>query len=299
MSYYSKLSNAKKTEEQNINYAYETKKNGDIYYQIFVRSFNDSNNDNIGDLNGIVNKLDYLCDLGITGIWLSPIFESPSYHGYDVIDYKKVDSEYGTIDDFKNLLNECHSRNIKVILDYIPNHTSNQHHWFKEAISSEDNKYRDYYVWANEKNNLSTISPVGNKAWAKSGNSYYYNTFWSGMPDLNFDNPEVQKEIIDTAKWWLDIGVDGFRIDAALHIFEPERFDDSLAWWNTFRKSLAAHKKDTYLAAEIWSSPGVISSYFGVMDSCFNFNIGKPILSAVNSGFAYWQFRFWRLLSPL
>ncbi|MCM1988156.1 alpha-amylase family glycosyl hydrolase [Oceanirhabdus seepicola] len=287
IGYYTKIANKRKEVEKNIKYAYETKKNGDIYYQIFVRSFNDSNNDGIGDINGITNKLDYLNNLGITGIWLSPIFESPSYHGYDVADYKKVNSEFGTIDDFKTLLNECHSRNIKVILDYVPNHTSNQHFWFKQAISSEENKYRDYYIWANESSNLSTISPVGNKAWAKADNSYYYNTFWSGMPDLNFENPEVQKEIIDTAKWWLDLGVDGFRIDAALHIFEPDRFDDSIAWWDTFRKSLTAYKKDTYLAAEVWSSPGVITSYFPVMDSCFNFNIGKPIISAVNSGFAF------------
>ncbi len=286
IGYYAKIANARKEVTKNIKYAYETQKNGDIYYQIFVRSFSDSNNDGIGDLNGITNKLDYLNTLGITGIWLSPIFESPSYHGYDVVDYKNVDSEFGTIDDLKTLLNECHSRNIKVILDFIPNHTSDQHQWFKEAISSENNKYRDYYVWANESTNLNTISPVGNKAWAKASNSYYYTTFWSGMPDLNFDNPQVQKEIIDTAKWWLDIGVDGFRIDAALHIFEPERFDDSIAWWDTFRESLAAYKKDTYLVAEIWSSPSVISSYFNVMDSCFNFNIGKPIMSAVNSGFA-------------
>ncbi|WBW95513.1 alpha-amylase family glycosyl hydrolase [Oceanirhabdus sp. W0125-5] len=286
IGYYVKLSTERKEVEKNIEYAYTTKKNGDIYYQIFVRSFNDSNNDGIGDLNGITNKLDYLENLGITGIWLSPIYESPSYHGYDVIDYKEINSDFGTIDDFKNLLKECHNRNIKIILDYIPNHTSDQHEWFKEAISSEENKYRDYYVWADENTDLSTISPVGNKAWANSGNTYYYNTFWSGMPDLNFDNPEVQKEIIETAKWWLDIGVDGFRIDAALHIYEPDRFDDSIAWWDYFRKSLAAYKKDTYLIGEIWSSPGVITSYFNVMDSCFNFNIGKPIISAVNSGFA-------------
>ncbi|EYE89209.1 alpha-amylase [Fervidicella metallireducens AeB] len=261
-----------------------TEKKGMVFYEIFVRSFYDSNGDGIGDLKGIEEKLDYIQNLGVNGIWLSPIFESPSYHGYDVTDYYRIKEELGTFEDFVNLIKEAHRRNIKVIIDFVPNHTSSMHPWFIEARKSKNNKYRDYYVWSDKNTNLTELSDIGQRAWHKSGDSFYYANFWSEMPDLNFDNKRVRKEIKEIAEFWLDKGVDGFRIDAARHIYPQNRIQDTLIWWQEFGDYVRIIKSDTYLVGEIWTSENIIGKYFKVMDSCFNFPLAEEIIKAATSG---------------
>lgn len=193
-----------------------------VFYQVFIRSFADSNGDGIGDLNGLISKLDYLKRLGITGIWLSPVHPSPSYHKYDVIDYYNIDKEYGTLEDFKLLVAEAHQRNILVLLDLVINHTSEFHPWFLEALKGKDSPYRSYYVWSDAK----ILKDKSNWHFPKNDpgkpieRELYYGFFWSGMPDLNFDSKELRIKLLEIVKYWLiDMGVDGFRLNAAQHIY--------------------------------------------------------------------------------
>lgn len=166
-----------------------------VFYEIFVRSFYDTDNDGIGDFNGIIQKLDYLESLGVTAIWLMPIHPSPSYHGYDVLDYYAVNPEYGTMDDFKTLLEEAHKRDIRIIIDLVLNHTSSQHPWFLEANSDPNSPYRDYYVWEDESKG---------SGWHKGKHGYYYGLFWGGMPDLNYNNPAVTGDMLNVTEYWLN-----------------------------------------------------------------------------------------------
>ncbi|MBE9472169.1 MAG: alpha-amylase, partial [Chloroflexi bacterium] len=193
--------------------------NDAIFYEIFVRSFYDSDGDGVGDLNGLIEKLDYLNDgdpattddLGVTGLWLMPISQSPSYHGYDVADYLTVDDEYGTNEDFRRLMEEAHKRDIRVIVDLVLNHTSSQHPWFQSARDDVDSPYRDFYVWSEE--NPGYKSPWGGQVWHRTSSGYYYGIFWEGMPDLNYDNPAVTTEMEEVIRFWLeDMGADGFRL---------------------------------------------------------------------------------------
>ncbi|MES2484846.1 MAG: alpha-amylase family glycosyl hydrolase, partial [Bacteroidota bacterium] len=193
--------------------------NETVFYEAFVRSFKDSNGDGKGDIQGLISKLDYLndgnpnttTDLGVTGLWLMPIMQSPSYHGYDVTDYMAVEQDYGTNADFQQLITECHNRGIKVIIDLVMNHTSNQHPWFVASTNPTSDK-RDWYIW--EDTNPGTPGPFGD-AWYQNNGAYYYGAFYSGMPDLNFNNPEVHQAFEDVSEFWLtDMHVDGFRLDA-------------------------------------------------------------------------------------
>lgn len=262
-----------------------------VYYEIFVRSFADSNGDGIGDLNGITGKLDYLQQLGVEGLWLTPINPSPSYHGYDVTDYYGINPQFGTMDDFKHLLDEAHKRGIDVIMDLDVNHTSSQHPWFVDSAKGKDSPYRDWYVWA-EDNGLATsaLSATGGQAWHEKNGSHYEGTFTDTMPDLNYDNPDVRKEIIKVANFWLDEGVDGFRLDAAKHIYENFKsqagdqavVQKNVAWWQEFRQGLK--KPDAYLVSEVWSSSAAVAPYLNhAFDSSFNFDVSDWIRSAVVS----------------
>jgi alpha-glucosidase len=203
-----------------------------VFYQIYPRSFADGNGDGIGDFPGITSKLDYLRDLGIGGIWLSPHFPSPLLDcGYDVSDYSGVAPEYGTLDDFRTFLNEAHARNIRVILDLVLNHSSDQHPWFIESRSSLNNPKRDWYVWRDGKNGgppNNWASIFGGSAWEKDGASgqYYYHAFLREQPDLNWRNPEVKAAMWDEVRFWLDMGVDGFRLDAVATLFEDPDLPD-------------------------------------------------------------------------
>lgn len=190
-----------------------------IVYQIYPRSFKDSNGDGIGDLKGIIEGLDYLRILGIDVIWLSPIYKSPNDdNGYDISDYRDIMNEFGTMEDFDLLLKEAHKRNIKIVMDLVVNHTSDEHQWFKESKKSKDSKYRNYYIWRKGKNGEPPnkwASYFSGSAWEydKNTDMYYLHLFSKKQPDLNWENPEVRKEVFDMMKWWLDKGIDGFRMD--------------------------------------------------------------------------------------
>ena len=264
------------------------------FYQIFVGSFSDSNNDGIGDLRGIINRFDYLNDgnmnsetsLGVQGIWLSPIFSSPSYHKYDATDYYKVDWRFGTEEDLKELIELCHSRNVKLILDLAINHTSSQNEWFlqfKQARMDGDttNPYYDYYscVTSAEKQGGVTYQKI-------AGVDCWFECNFSGdMPELNFDNPEVRQAMVDLAKYYLDLGVDGFRFDAVKYIY----FGDtarSVDFWEWYMEQLKAINPEIYCVGECWSGENEILDYYSAMN-CFNFAMAQAegiVASAAKGG---------------
>ncbi|WEK55286.1 MAG: alpha-amylase family glycosyl hydrolase [Candidatus Cohnella colombiensis] len=265
-----------------------------VYYEIFVRSFADSNGDGIGDLNGITRQLDYLQSLGIEGIWLTPIQPSPSYHGYDVSDYYGINPDFGTLDDFKTLITEAHNRDIRIIMDLVINHTSTEHPWFIDSAQGKDSPYRDWYTWAShrEKGATPTDGATGQEPWHPKGDDKYLGIFWSGMPDLNFDNADVRSEMIKIGQYWLKFGVDGFRLDAAKHIFGD--FKSTIAsktvqnknqvWWQEFRHGLNEVNPEAYLVGEVWDGAAVIAPYLdNALDSAFNFDLAGTLLSTASS----------------
>lgn len=199
-----------------------------VVYQIYTRSFKDSNNDGVGDLNGIISCLDYLKFLGVDILWLTPIYESPNDdNGYDISDYRKVINEFGTIEDFLKLLNEAHSRGMKIVIDIVFNHTSDEHQWFIESKSSKDNPYRDYYIWrkpndGHEPNNWTSC--FQGSAWEYDENTqeYYLHLFSKKQPDLNWQNTKVRQEVFDIMNYWVSLGVDGFRLDVINLISKDE-----------------------------------------------------------------------------
>lgn len=262
---------------------------GSVYYEIFVRSFSDSNGDGIGDIPGIIAKLDYLKNLGIKGIWLTPVHPSPTYHKYDVKDYRSIDPEYGTIEDMKTLVKEAHARDISIIMDYVVNHTSTQHPWFSTAKMNQAAESRDYYLWANESETHRWQAQPYNQGlpwqWHKvdsndASKGRYYGFFWREMPDLNFDNQIVRSTMIDHAIFWLtEVGIDGFRLDAAQHVYELNEHHKSIAWWEEFRKGVESVKKDVYLVGEIVNSDSIVTGYFSGLKANFHFDLGKQILA--------------------
>ena len=203
-----------------------------VVYQIYPRSFKDSNGDGIGDLKGIIEKLDYLKELGIDVIWLSPIYKSPNDdNGYDISDYRDIMDEFGTLEDFDVLLDEAHKRNIKIIMDLVVNHTSDEHQWFIESKKSVDNKFRDYYVWKKGKdgqppNNWGSFFSGSTWEYDEETEMYYLHLFSKKQPDLNWENNEVRNAVYDMMKWWLDKGIDGFRMDVINMISKVQNFPD-------------------------------------------------------------------------
>jgi alpha-glucosidase len=199
-----------------------------VVYEIYPRSFQDSNDDGIGDLNGILRRLDYLVQLGIDAIWITPVYPSPmADFGYDVADYCGIDSIFGTMEDFDRLLSKCHQRGLKVILDFVPNHTSDQHPWFLESKSSRQSPKRDWYLWRDEPNNW--LSQFGGSAWEldETSGQYYCHSFLKQQPDLNWRNPDVKAAMFDVLRFWLDRGVDGFRVDVMWLMIKDDRFRDN------------------------------------------------------------------------
>jgi len=268
-----------------------------VKYEIFVLSFADGNADGKGDLKGVTSKLDYLKELGVNGIWLMPIMPSPSYHKYDVTDNKGIHPDYGTVDDFRELINEAHKRGIKVIIDMVLNHTSDSHPWFQSAMASEDSPYRDYYVWndlESVRNDIlkkdTTLDSDNITQWHAVNNDttadHYYGFFSRRMPDLNFDNQKVRDEFVDIARFWLkELNVDGFRFDAARHIYPEDRSWANHQFWNWYRTELQKIKPDVYLVGEVYSSEvQEVSYYTKGLPSLFNFKMGSAIINTINSG---------------
>jgi alpha-amylase len=266
------------------------------WYEIFVRSFADSNGDGIGDLRGLTEKLDYLndgdpattTDLGIGGIWLMPIAESPSYHGYDVTDYRAVEKDYGTAEDMKAFLAAAHERGIKVIVDLVLNHTSSENPWFKASETGAGAR-KDWYVWSDT--NPGWLGPGGQVVWHPDGKRWFYGVFWEGMPDLNLRNPAVTAELEDVARYWLqDVGVDGFRLDAAKHLIEDGKdaqtnTPETHAWLAGFKASVDAANPDTMLVGEVWDVARTAGGYVpDSLDLTFDFGLATATRLALQGG---------------
>ncbi len=269
------------------------------YYEVFLYSYCDSNGDGIGDINGLISKLDYINDMGFNGIWLMPVMQSTTYHKYDVIDYYTVDKEYGTNEDFINLADECHKRGIKLIIDMVINHTSVQNEWFKSACQSlkhencgqeqciykdlcpQHNPYCSYYNFTDEK-------PTSNDWYSVSGTDYYYEgIFWDQMPDLNLDNEQVWNELEKIASYWLiDMKCDGFRLDAAKEYFSGDT-DKNVAVLKRFCDYCKSIKSDCYNVAEVWDSFTLYTKYYDSgIDSVFGFTLAQEdgkIVKTLNS----------------
>jgi alpha-amylase len=270
--------------------------NDTVFYEIFVRSFYDSNGDGIGDFQGLTQKLDYLNDgdpatdddLGVTGIWLMPINDSPSYHGYDVVDYRSINPDYGTMADFQAFLDAAHARGIKVIIDYVMNHCSDQHPWFVESRRNNP-AFRGYFRWS--PNDPGQSGPWGQEVWHWNSSGWYYGLFGSGMPDLNYATPAVKASMFDTATYWLDtIGVDGFRLDAVLYILEEggqlQNTASTLQFWQDYNTHVKAVKPDALSVGEAWTSTSTVLQYVTQdrLDFCFEFDLSYATLDAVNWG---------------
>ena len=254
--------------------------NARVFYHIFVGSFSDSNGDGLGDLRGIINRFDYLNDgnpesglsLGVEGIWLSPIFTSPSYHKYDVADYYQIDPKFGTMEDLQELIQLCHERDVKLILDLVINHTASNHPWFREFTAAHvagdtENEYYDYYTW-------STEGLPGKAMYNITTSGHLYEGNFSGsMPELNYDNEVVRQKMVEVAKFYLDMGIDGFRFDAAKYVYYGEE-SRNVEFWDWYMAQLRAIKPDLYSVAEVWDGDGVVIPYFS-STNCFNFTMAQ------------------------
>ncbi|HVG43179.1 MAG TPA: alpha-amylase family glycosyl hydrolase, partial [Longimicrobium sp.] len=270
---------------------------GGTCYEVFVRSFADSNGDGIGDLNGLIQKLDYindgnprsLRDLGANCIWLMPVAESPSYHGYDVTDYYRVERDYGTNDDFKRLVAAAHRRGIKVLVDMVLNHASSEHPYFQEALRDPNSPHRDWFRWSPTEPGP---GPWGGPAWRKSPvrDEYYYGVFWEGMPDLNYANPAVRQEANRVADFWLrEMGVDGFRLDAVPYLVEEGTVLSGTPGTHRVLRDYQAHlrsvKPDVFTVGEVWDSVGAMLPYYpDQLDAYFAFELADALINAVNNG---------------
>jgi alpha-amylase len=275
-------------------------KRGAVCYEIFVRSFYDSDGDGIGDLNGLIEKLDYINDgtpdmrrdLGARCIWLMPVASSPSYHGYDVKDYYRVNPEYGTNEDFKRLVAEAHRRGIRVLVDMVLNHASSEHPYFKDALLNPSSPYRNWFRWATPK--PESKGPWGQEAWHRSPvrDEYYYGVFWSGMPDLNYDHRAVREEAKKIATFWLEeMGADGFRLDAIPYLVEEGTRLAGAPGTHAFLREYAAHVRrvapNAYTIGEVWDSVAAMLPYYpDQLDACFAFAASDALLNAVRSGSA-------------
>ncbi|MFA5007059.1 MAG: alpha-amylase family glycosyl hydrolase [Candidatus Izemoplasmatales bacterium] len=260
-----------------------------VYYEIFVRSFADSDGDGVGDFNGIAAKIDYLKDLGIKGIWLMPIHPSPSYHGYDVTDYYAVNPDYGTMADFENLVAVADAAGIRVMLDMVFNHTSDQHPWFL-AAQEGDEKYLDYYVTVPKSTDTSRIFGSWNQnIWHSTDSFKYCGYFSNTMPDLNFYSDAVKTEILDISKFWIDKGVKGFRLDAVHHYYGVNEylgktydFYDNIVYLNDYSEAIDAYADDIRIIGEAYieSDYQVPATYFYGIDAPINFPLAAKIRSA-------------------
>jgi alpha-amylase len=276
--------------------------NDAVFYQIFVRSFQDNprgskSGDGIGDFQGLITRLDYLndgdaatdTDLGVNAIWLMPVMQSPSYHGYDVLDYKVIEQDYGTNADFQKFVDEAHKRGIKVILDLVLNHTSNRHPWFNEA-SKVKGEQRDWYIWQDK--DPGWKGPWNQKVWHKKGSGFYYGIFSDQMPDLNYANPLVSREMLDITKWGLtDLKLDGYRLDAIRHLFEDGQLQESapqtFEWLKQYFAATKQANKDAFSIGEVWAPSEQASMYVGgMMDAVFEFDLAGAMIEAARDGVA-------------
>jgi len=267
-----------------------------IIYEIHLRAFNDSNGDGIGDFPGLLQKLDYLQDLGVTTVWLLPFYPSPlKDDGYDISDYTSVNPDYGTLDDFREFLEQAHRHKLRVITELVINHTSDQHPWFQQARSSRDNPRRDWYVWSATDDRYRGVrvifkdTELSNWAWDPVSKSYYWHRFFSHQPDLNYDHPAVREEMWKVLKFWRDIGVDGFRVDAVPYLVEREgtsceNLPETHEVVKFLRRRLDENYSQNFLLAEANQWPRDVRPYFGDGDEfhmAFHFPLMPRMFMAV------------------
>jgi alpha-amylase len=265
-------------------------------YEIWPRSFKDSDGDGNGDFKGITSKLDYLNDLGVDAIWLTPVFEAPSYHGYDFQDFYAIEKDYGTMADFEAFVAESHKRGIKVILDLVINHISDQHDWFLKSARKEPG-FEDYFIWRDKRPEgwgeawSKTPNPEAVWHWNETRKAYYYATFGSTQPDVNLRNAEVVKEMNKLAEFWLKKGVDGFRLDAVRYAIEdgplPNQADTqaTIDYWTQFTQYVKAINPEAMLVAEAWAPLDIVGRYRDGgkgLDSSFDFDFGEMVIGILN-----------------
>ena len=268
--------------EMEFQEGWDVKDNHRVFYEIFVGSFSDSNGDGIGDLRGIINRMDYLNDgnpfsgksLGVEGIWLTPVFLSPSYHKYDVTDYYQIDPTFGTMEDLQELINLCHERDVKLILDLVLNHTGRDNEWYLRFLEAHKenrtaDRYYDWYTWYPDGETL----PAGGKYMPENGNMTVEANFSDRMPELNYDNPLVRKAALDIGKHYLEMGVDGFRFDAAKYIYLNDH-QKNAAFWEWYVSELKKINPEIYTVAEVWDTESAINQYEGCMN-CFRFSASQ------------------------
>jgi maltose alpha-D-glucosyltransferase/alpha-amylase len=251
-----------------------------VFYEIHIRAFFDGNGDGSGDFRGLTEKLDYLQWLGVDCIWLLPFYKSPLRDGgYDIADFYSIHPDYGTVDDVRIFIEAAHSRGIRVIADLVMNHTSADHEWFQQARSAPDNPYRDWYVWSDTPKRYEDARIIfidtepSNWSWDEQAQAYYWHRFFAHQPDLNYDNPEVQEEMLRVLRFWLDLGLDGFRLDAVPYLYEREgtngeNLPDTHEYLKRARAEIDANYPDRVLLAEANQWPADVVEYFGDGDEC-------------------------------
>ncbi len=271
-----------------------------VFYEVLVRSFKDSNGDGVGDFNGLREKLDYLEWLGVDCLWIPPFYPSPLRDGgYDVADYESISAECGSLDDFKGLLDDAHRRGLRVIVDFVMNHTSDQHWWFQESRSDPHGPYGDFYVWSDTDDLYQDARVIfvdtepSNWTWDPVRQQYFWHRFYSHQPDLNFDNPAVHEAMIDSLRFWLDLGIDGLRLDAVPYLYERpgtngENLPETHDFLRKVRKTVDDEYADRILLAEANQWPADVVDYFGDLEAggdechmCFHFPVMPRIFMAV------------------
>ena len=270
-----------------------------VFYEVAVRAFKDSNGDGRGDLRGITEKIDYLHTLGVDCIWIMPIYPSPlKDDGYDIADYFGVDPAYGSLQDLRALIDAAHSRDIRIIMDLVLNHTSDEHPWFQSARSDRQSAFRKYYVWSDTDQKyrdariIFVDSEASNWTWDEQAGQYYWHRFYSSQPDLNFESQEVQEEMFKVARFWLDIGIDGFRADAVPYLFEREgticeNLPETHAYLKRLRSFMDQHYPGRILLCEANQWPADVRPYFGDGDEfhmAFHFPLMPRIFMALRRG---------------
>ena len=270
-----------------------------VFYQLSVRAFKDSDGDGQGDLPGVLEKLDYLQALGVDCIWLMPVYPSPLRDdGYDIADFRNIAETYGTLEDFKALIESAHKRNMRIIMDLVLNHSSDQHPWFQAARSDRYSPHRDYYVWSNTDLRYSQARIIfvdterSNWTWDETARQYYWHRFYASQPDLNFENPRVREEMLGVARFWMDLGIDGFRADAVPYLFEREgtsceNLPETHAFLRQLRASIDEHYPGRILLCEANQWPEDVRPYFGEGDEfhmAFHFPIMPRIFMALKKG---------------
>ncbi len=266
-----------------------------VFYELYIRAFRDSNGDGHGDLPGVIEKLDYIKDLGVDCIWLLPFYPSPLHDdGYDIADYYGIHPGYGTIENLDSLVREAHSRGLRIITDLVVNHTSDRHPWFVESRSSRDNPKRDWYVWSDTDQRYADAriifldTETSNWTYDEATEQYYWHRFYSSQPDLNYDNPEVQQAMVDVMRYWLEKGVDGFRVDAVPYLYEREgtnceNLPETHTYLKDIRRFLADHWPEGMILCEANQLPEDVVSYFGDGDE-FQMGFHFPLMPRIFMG---------------